>query len=85
MTSASKASSNSSAKPPSIARLIMPLHSRFTHSCDPNAVVLKHPGYEDIHKSAPSTIYVMARKESRTNKRRQSHSRKRPLPGTRRS
>jgi hypothetical protein len=24
---------------------------------------LKHPGSEDIHKSAPSTIYVMARKE----------------------
>ncbi|EFP81071.2 SET domain-containing protein 5 [Puccinia graminis f. sp. tritici] len=39
------------------------LHSRFNHSCDPNAVVLKHPGSEDIHKSAPSTIYVMARKD----------------------
>lgn len=39
------------------------LHARFNHSCDPNAVVLKHPGSEDIHKSAPSTIYVMTRKE----------------------
>ncbi|OAV89141.1 hypothetical protein PTTG_07843 [Puccinia triticina 1-1 BBBD Race 1] len=39
------------------------LHARFNHSCDPNAVVLKHPGSEDIHKSAPSTIYVMARKD----------------------
>ncbi|KAH9461503.1 hypothetical protein MJO29_008992 [Puccinia striiformis f. sp. tritici] len=39
------------------------LHARFNHSCEPNAVVLKHPGSEDIHKSAPSTIYVMTRKD----------------------
>ncbi|MBW0474507.1 hypothetical protein O181_014222 [Austropuccinia psidii MF-1] len=39
------------------------LHSRFNHSCEPNAIVLKHPGSEDIHKSAPSTIYVISRRE----------------------
>ncbi|CAH7668121.1 hypothetical protein BY996DRAFT_4579807 [Phakopsora pachyrhizi] len=39
------------------------LHSRFNHSCEPNAMVLKHPGSEEIHKSSPSTIYVISKKE----------------------
>lgn len=40
------------------------LHSRFNHSCEPNAVASKHPGpgTEEVLKSSPSTIYVMSRK-----------------------
>lgn len=39
------------------------LHARLNHSCDPNAFVVKHPGTEDLHKSAPSTIYVVSRRD----------------------
>ncbi|KAG0151559.1 hypothetical protein CROQUDRAFT_36601, partial [Cronartium quercuum f. sp. fusiforme G11] len=39
------------------------LHSRFNHSCEPNAMTLKNPGSEDATKSSPSTIYVMTKRD----------------------
>ncbi|KAH9818690.1 hypothetical protein DFH28DRAFT_88893 [Melampsora americana] len=39
------------------------LHARFNHSCDSNALLVKHPGSEELHKIAPSTIYVIAKRD----------------------